>query len=179
MGLPFETCAVDADETPPAGMSPEGAVRVIAERKAEAARRTESSDRFDWILAADTVILDRAELIGKPADADEAAGLLRRFSGGTHRVLTGVALFVRSVGVLVSECTGTDVRFAPLSEEEVRWYVATGEWIGAAGGYRIQERGSCLVEEIRGSYSNVMGLPIRTIYGMVRTYGYPVGRAGS
>jgi septum formation protein len=123
-------------------------------------------------LAADTVVALGNRIIGKPADRAEAGRILRALSGRTHRVVTALALFNphdRSVAV---ETAMTKVVFSALTEEEIQWYLCSDEWKGAAGGYRIQKKGSVLVKRIEGSCSNVVGLPIQTFYGMVQAQRY-------
>lgn len=112
-------------------------------------------------------------ILGKPADEREAAAYLRLLSGGSHRVLTGVALYSSHLDETSVEYEVTVVRVAPLSEQEISWYLESGEWHDAAGGYRIQEAGSVLVTGIRGSASNVIGLPMRLVYSMLQKHRYP------
>ena len=95
-------------------------------------------------------------------------------SGRKHQVATGIALYSRENGRKYIDRAVTDVIFPVLDDEIISWYISTGEWKGAAGGYRIQEKGGCLAERIEGSYSNVMGLPIRRFFCMMLAAGYPV-----
>lgn len=122
-----------------------------------------------FVLGSDTVIVDASDgverAVGKPADADEAAGMLRRWSGAEHRVASAAAV-VRSAGrgeepsTLLAEADTTVVRFRVLTADDVDWYVGTGEWRDRAGGYAIQLRGSLLVEGIEGDWWTVVGLPV-------------------
>lgn len=121
------------------------------------------------ILGADTAVVLDEEVLGKPRDDREAAAMLRRLSGRTHRVMTGVAL--RRGEEVVQEVAVTRVRFLGLSEAEVAWYVATGEPRDKAGAYAIQGLGSRFIEWIEGSYSNVVGLPVATVYRLLRAWG--------
>lgn len=121
------------------------------------------------ILGADTAVVLDEEVLGKPRDDREAAAMLRRLSGRTHRVMTGVAL--RRGEEVVQEVAVTRVRFLRLSEAEVAWYVATGEPRDKAGAYAIQGLGSRFIEWIEGSYSNVVGLPVATVYRLLRAWG--------
>jgi len=98
--------------------------------------------------------------------------MLRRLSGRVHRVCTGGALLPVRGAPLDLACAVTEVKFSPLDPQEIDSYLNTGEWAGVAGAYRIQERGAFLVEWIRGSCSNVVGLPLETFYGMLRRNGY-------
>ena len=159
-----------ADETVAAHVPPERAVVELARRKARAvlARVPEAG----WLIAADTAVLIGADLIGKPADRDSARATLRRLAGAVHHVLTGVALATPE-RVLEVALARTAVTFAPLSAAQMDWYLDTGEWRGAAGGYRIQGRAALLATHLDGSYSNVVGLPLETIYRMLARSGYP------
>jgi septum formation protein len=122
-----------------------------------------------FVLGSDTVIVDDldgpARAVGKPADATEAAAMLRRWSGAGHRVASAAAV-VRSTGpggtpaTHQAEADTTLVRFRTLSADDVAWYVGTGEWEGRAGGYAIQLRGTLLVEGIEGDWWTVVGLPV-------------------
>ncbi|WP_026912755.1 Maf family protein [Patulibacter minatonensis] len=134
------------------------------------------------ILGSDTVIVDRTadapRAVGKPADAAEAATMLRRWSGDGHHVASSAAV-VRAGGpdgadeVLLADAALTLVRFRALSDDDVAWYVGTGEWEGRAGGYAIQLRGALLVDGIEGDWWTVVGLPVglivRAVPGLLRS----------
>ena len=169
-GFPVTVAPSGVDETVAAGVAPEQAVAELARRKALAvvARRPQPG----WLLAADTAIVLGDELIGKPAVRAAARATLSRLAGGVHHVLTGVAV-VTPHGALHESLARTAVTFAPLTAAEVEWYLDTGEWRGAAGGYRIQGRAALLITGLDGSYSNVVGLPLETIYRMLARNGYP------
>jgi septum formation protein len=131
--------------------------QLLAEAKAKEVRtRTERS----WILGADTMVVIEELVLGKPRDGDDAAHMLRQLSGSEHRVFTGFSLVDPSGRTAHSEAVITWVRVKALTEGEIGAYVATGEPFGKAGGYAIQGIGSFMVETIRGSYSNVVGLPL-------------------
>jgi septum formation protein len=112
----------------------------------------------ETILGADTAVVLGDRVFGKPADAGEAEDFLRRLSGVTHQVMTGVAL--RAAGDERSGVAVTQVRFRELDRTDLDWYLASGEWHGRAGAYAIQGRGAALVESIEGDYWNVVGLPV-------------------
>lgn len=115
----------------------------------------------DLVLGADTEVFMAGRIFGKPVDEEQAEGYLRDLSGRTHEVHSGIALRAGS-----SEQTGsavTLVTFRALSEREIAWYLATGEWRDRAGAYAIQGRGSALVERIEGDFWNVVGLPVPTL----------------
>jgi len=110
------------------------------------------------VLAADTTLELDGEIIGKPRDAQDAAAILRRLSGRTHRVLTAVA--VADEDRLEETLSASEVSFRELADEEIRRYVLTGEPMDKAGAYGIQGRAALFVSEIRGSYTGIMGLPL-------------------
>jgi nucleoside triphosphate pyrophosphatase len=166
-GFEFDIIPADVDETPaPAELAREYALRV-ARAKAEYVARQFSDGRI--ILAADTVVVAGGRLMGKPADAREAHSMLKALSGVAHEVHTAVV--VRSRGGQIEEVVTTEVRFNPLSEGEIAWYVSTGEAEGKAGAYAIQGRAARFIEQIVGSWSNVVGLPISTVYRLLSEAG--------
>jgi septum formation protein len=110
------------------------------------------------VLGADTAVVLDGDAFGKPADEPEAEQLLRRLSGRTHEVWSGIALLSGGEERTASACTR--VRFRRLEEPELHWYLASGEWRERAGGYAIQGRGAALVEAIEGDFWNVVGLPV-------------------
>jgi septum formation protein len=110
------------------------------------------------VLGVDTAVVLEGRAFGKPAGEAEAAELLRRLSGRGHEVMSGLAL--RAGAQVRSGVAVTQVRFRELSQGEMDWYVASGEWRERAGGYAIQGRGAALVERIEGDYWNVVGLPV-------------------
>lgn len=121
------------------------------------------------VIAADTVVALENQVLGKPADAEEAKAMLRFLSGKAHQVLTGV--YVAFGGkALVQVCT-TDVYFRDLKEAEIEAYVATGEPLDKAGAYGIQGQGAILVKNIAGDYNNVVGLPLTAVYEMLQELG--------
>ena len=124
------------------------------------------------VLAADTTVEVDGGVIGKPEHEADAVAILQRLSGRTHRVLTAVAL---SDGIRVEHLTNvSEVRFRPLENAEIRRYVASGEPLDKAGAYGIQGRAAIFVEEIRGSYTGIMGLPLYETAILLRRYGYPI-----
>lgn len=162
-GIPFETHPADVDESLRAGESPLAYVQRVASDKAHVISRVHPRR---LILAADTAVVVDARVLGKPVDAADAHRMLRLLSGRAHDVITGLALASDS-GIDVKAET-TRVEFADLSDDEIRWYVATGEPMDKAGAYAIQGLASRFVTRIEGSYSNVVGLPIALVYAMVK-----------
>jgi septum formation protein len=180
-GIDFVVMPADVDETVAAGEAPEDYVRRVSESKARViAARVPGS----LVLSADTTVVVAGKIFGKPCDPDDARRMLRALSGRTHEVLTAVTLARPALspaeGPAVSLVEGspfaletgvasTSVEFATLSDPEIEWYVATGEPMDKAGAYAIQGLASRFVVRIAGSYSNVVGLPVALVYGLLRT----------
>jgi septum formation protein len=164
VGWPFERLAVDIDESRHAGEEAVRYVERVARAKAEAA-----APRIPGatVLGADTVVVIENEILGKPLDDEDARRMLRLLRDRWHQVLTGVALVNGETGSSKVAHEVTEVRFAAMSEDEVSWYVATGEPKDKAGAYAIQGQGARFVKEIRGDYSNIVGLPVRLVYELV------------
>ncbi|MGM0443789.1 MAG: Maf family protein [Fibrobacterota bacterium] len=130
-------------------------VENLAKAKAQSAPGT---DPQDIIIGADTVVLFEGQVLGKPVNHDEAFRTLQMLSGATHRVITGIAV-LRS-GIQLTSAVTTHVTFRTLSTEEINHYLSTETYGDKAGSYGIQDRGAMLVEQIRGCYYNVVGLPV-------------------
>ena len=150
----------DVDEAPLAGEAPDAYVVRVARAKAEAGWRRMLQRNLPPgpVLAADTTVAIEGRIYGKPAGRDDAAAMLRAFSGRTHEVLTAVA--VKNDDWLDAVLSRSQVRFKALSEDELAAYVASGECDDKAGAYAIQGRAARFVAELHGSYSGVMGLPL-------------------
>ena len=159
----FEIVPPDVDETPLTGEPAKAYALRVARAKAEDVSRRLSADRI--ILAADTVVVAGERLMGKPVDAKDAESMLNALSGVAHQVHTAVV--VRSPGGQAEEVVTTEVRFNRLSDGEIAWYLSTGEFAGKAGGYGIQGRAARFIDGIDGSWSNVVGLPIATVYRLL------------
>lgn len=149
----FEIKSADVDETLPEGISPQEAVLHLSKIKAEPFHNGE-----DIVIGADTVVAVDGKILGKPADRQQAAEMLKSLSGKYHSVFTGVTVIKPEQSVTFS--VETKVKFFDLSDDEIDSYVATGECDDKAGAYGIQGKGSLLVEKIDGDYFNVVGLPI-------------------
>lgn len=166
VGWPFESFAVEIDESPRAGEKPESYVERLALEKAEAAARLKHAP---LVLGADTTVVIDGDILGKPETEDDARRMLQRLSDRWHEVLTGVALVSRSEGAEDAlrrrvEHERTRVRFGPMTEQEINWYVQTGEPADKAGAYAVQGYAALFIEEIEGDYWNVVGLPVRLVY---------------
>ncbi len=149
------------DESYPGNMRPEEVPAYLSRKKAHAYLTSLKYNQI--LLTADTVVINRGEVVGKPRDLNDAAAMLRRLSGHTHKVVTGVTLAtVRSQKTFSEE---TEVVFADLSDREIDYYVENFKPLDKAGAYGIQEWiGYIAVSGIRGDFYNVMGLPLRAVY---------------
>ncbi len=156
LGTEYEVKTADCEEKTVPGEHPKDTVTRLSRTKAlwVAERETEPA----IVIGADTVVAIDDKILGKPANRDEAAKMLRELSGRTHRVYTGIT--VTDGHKTVSEYVRTDVKFRELSDKQIESYVNTGEPMDKAGAYGIQEYGSLLVESISGDYFNVVGLPV-------------------
>lgn len=161
-GIAFLVRPADIEEAPLPGEEPRPHVERLARAKAEAVQ----AERGEIVLAADTVVVVDGEILGKPATPEDAARMLRRLSGREHLVMTGVCL--RNGAHLDVETEVTRVRFAPLSEQEIADYVASGEPMDKAGAYAAQGLASKFIDRIEGCYFNVVGLPLARVYRMLR-----------
>lgn len=153
----FTVAHPDIDETPQPGELPVRYVRRLAIEKAHAVVAPVGS----LVIAADTTVDLGGDILGKPGDADEARSMLRQLSGRTHRVHTGLAL--RLGDRTVAETVSSLVTFSVLTDEMIEWYVGMGEPFGKAGAYAVQGAGGVFVERVRGSVSNIIGLPLHTL----------------
>jgi len=169
LGTAFEVLDVDIAEQRQPGEQPEQYVRRVAREKAGAGLLQVVGTRHAMVLGADTEVILDDEVFGKPADADDAAAMLRRLAGRTHRVVSAVSLVSparEAQAVSVSEVT-----FAAINDAQIAAYVATGECFGKAGAYAIQGGAERFVRHLSGSYSGVMGLPLHETAGLLRQFG--------
>ncbi|MBI9101388.1 MAG: Maf-like protein [Spirochaetales bacterium] len=189
MGVNYKAFPQDIDETFVAH-SPEEEAKRLAKGKVESLLRVYPGV---WALGADTFVTIKTishskkpgttsfpgfhliypRLLGKPKDRKDAESILTLLSGRTQTVVTGLALALPD-GKIVTKVVKTRVKFSKLSTSDIRWYLDTGEWEDAAGAYRIQNKGACLADTIKGSYSNVVGLPIKALYGILHSNNYPM-----
>lgn len=162
LGVDFRVVVSSVEETLLASEMPAPAAERLARLKALDVARTVSEP----IVAADTLVTIEGEILGKPSGADDASRMLRRLAGREHAVVTGICV-VRD-GVARSAVDTTRVRFAEMTEDEIRWYVETGEPMDKAGAYHIDGRGALFIASVSGSPSNVAGLPVRLLYSLAR-----------
>ncbi|MBS1910585.1 MAG: septum formation protein Maf [Bacteroidetes bacterium] len=167
MGAEFIVTAPDVEEKVLPGERPEQIVERLALMKAQAARH----DRTEGVvLGSDTIVVLGEEVLGKPADADDACRMLARLSGHTHTVFTGFALLDLASGRQIVDHEQTDVTFRTLDAGEIEHYVATGSPLDKAGAYGIQDDfGAVFIERIAGDYYTVVGLPLARVYVALRS----------
>ena len=173
LGIPFRVIMPNIDETLTMMLEPDDVPELLAREKITAVLNSLPPEQeIPWILGADTVIIKNEKIYGKPENQEQAEEYLHDLQGGTHTVVTALVLYDGRRKITLSETTKTWVSFSPMSDEEIRWYAETGEWHGAAGGYRIQGIASCFIKNIDGSQSCVAGLPINTLYDILKKQGY-------
>jgi septum formation protein len=169
LGVRFRVVVPRVDETLLRGEAGAEAVERLARAKAEAVASTETLP----VLAADTVVLSAGAVLGKPDSAAQAAAMLKSLSGCEHEVVSGVCIVSR--GSVLSGIERTAVVFDALTQEEVDWYVATGEPGDKAGAYHVDGLGALFVKSVVGSPSNVAGLPVRLVRRLARDAGLSLG----
>ena len=163
VGWTFTKVIPDIDETERDGESPENYVRRLAEEKAQAVSHQHPDS---IILAADTTVVIDEQIIGKPADLDDARRMLTILSGRWHDVLTGVA--VKRDGKIDVGMERTGVKFSEMSNEEIEYLARMGDPLDKAGAYAVQAQAALFIEQIRGDYWNVVGLPISLVYRLLK-----------
>ena len=166
LGVPFRAVAPGVDEDVPPGTTPQQAVALLAERKARAV-----FDRFPraLVIGSDQLVSLQGQMLGKPENAAAARMQLGTLRGKTHEILTGVCVI--GAGFLQTEVDTARLSVLPLSEEELEAYVATGEWQGCAGGYRVEARGQAIFERIDGDRAAIQGLPMQRLTRLLREAG--------
>ena len=159
------------DETPSAGETPSNTARRLAREKAEAATQSAPGE---WILSADTIVIEDGRLLGKPADAAEAEAMLQGLRGKDHGVVTAIALRNPATGQVIEDACETAVPMRAYTATETRAYVASGAPFDKAGGYGIQDPDFQPVDlrRLEGCYANVMGLPLCHLVRGARRLGY-------
>ena len=168
IGLTFDVLPSNVPEVRREGEAPEEYVARLSRDKAGALATVHPSR---WVIAADTTVLLGEELLEKPADARDAERMLATIAGRTHVVYTGVTLENAQREYRDTRVAESEVRMLPLSAEDIEWYVRTGEPLDKAGAYAVQGRGAMFIESIHGSYTNVVGLPLATLFQMLRKAG--------
>jgi len=166
LGFPYEAIISAVEENVPAHIAPDALVETLALRKAEAVAKL-CPDAC--VIGADTIVYIGGEIVGKPRDDADAARILRLLQGRAHTVYTGVAVLTPDRRDVRHDAT--QVTFAPMTEREIAWYVATGEPRDKAGAYGIQGPGGMFVERVEGNYFTVIGMPLPLLYRMLREAG--------
>ena len=169
LGPAFEPLALDVPEVRSPGEPAQDYVRRVSAEKARAGLVELGPHPDAVVLSADTEVILDGEVFGKPADAADAAAMLRRLSGRTHEVLSVVT--VAAAGREAQVESRSEVTFAPLAEADIAAYVASDEPMGKAGAYAIQGPGERFVAHLSGSHSGVMGLPMHETWTLLREFG--------
>ena len=157
IGIPFESAGSTIDESLHQEMKPADSACHIAKQKVESIEQTY---RNRWILGADTIVVINTTIFGKPKNSEECHDMLLSLKGKTHEVFTGFCIHDPGKKLVHREAVMTKVTIKELSDIEIAAYVNTGEPFGKAGAYAIQGIGSFMIEQINGSYTNVVGLPV-------------------
>ena len=175
LGIPFRVIVPNVDETITPTIDTDEVSEFIARQKVSAVLHSlPPRQEIFWILGADTIILKNGRYFGKPEDQDQAREFLKELSGSTHTVMTSIVLYNGRTKTTSAKTAKTQVTMAEITDEEIQWYLDTGEWHGAAGGYRIQSLASCFIKKIEGSQSCVTGLPIFELYDILKEQGYSI-----
>lgn len=165
IGLDFDVVVSHVEENPAPGERVEDYVQRLSREKAvEVAKRHPEQ----WVIAADTVVYLDGEILEKPRDEAHAIAMLERIAGREHVVYSGVTLHCVARNFSETELCASRVTMAAMTTEEIEAYVATGEPLDKAGAYAIQGIGALLVAEVDGNYTNVVGLPLPTLYRMLK-----------
>jgi septum formation protein len=171
MNIEFQIIHPDNIQENEISSDPVTHVRELSKRKAKS---VSEKVKDGLILGADTIVVLNGEILGKPKDKNDARRILKKLSGKTHRVYTGLTLINRPKVKILSSHDCTEVKFNKLEEKEMKNYIATGEPMDKAGAYGIQGMGSFLVDHIKGNLDNVIGLPVKKLKEMLKkiTEGY-------
>ncbi|MEA1935328.1 MAG: Maf family protein [Thermodesulfobacteriota bacterium] len=168
MGIEFDVIPSGINEDFMNGETPRDHVLRLSKEKSSAVSR---SNPDAWVLGADTVVIIDGEVIGKPGTQEEARTMLARLSGREHQVITGFTIVNKRADVMITDAVESFVIFKEISEDEMDWYVKTKEPYDKAGGYAVQGMAAFFIREIRGSYTNVVGLPLTEIVTALKRVG--------
>ncbi|MEO8072366.1 MAG: Maf family protein [Acidobacteriota bacterium] len=170
VGWEFEKRVADIDETELTNEKPDDYVQRLAREKAE---KVAENYKNALVLGADTIVVIDNKIIGKPKNLDDARRMLRMLSGNWHEVLTGIAIVKVSENEneMQTNLQKTQVKFAELSDAEIKFLVEKGEPLDKAGAYAVQAQAALFIEEIKGDYWNVVGLPINLVYQAINSFG--------
>ena len=173
--IPFRVIIPNIDETLTTAIELEQIPELLAREKVTAVIHAQpSGQEIPWVLGADTLIIINDRILGKPQTHEMAVEYLKILQGNTHTVITSIVVYNGHTHETSTRVCKTKVTFAPMTDKEIEWYAETGEWHGAAGGYRIQSLASCFINKIEGSYSGAVGLPIFELYDILKEQGYSI-----
>lgn len=173
-GWPFEIIPADVDETTQNGEPADEYVYRLAQVKAKVVanlHQNGSQGNGEYIIAADTTVADRGQILGKPGDAAEAESMLLNLRGRTHQVYTAVSIIEAKTGQTITELAATNVPMREYTQDEIDAYIASGDPFDKAGGYAIQHPGFRPVEHLTGCYANVVGLPLCHLMRAAKKFG--------
>jgi septum formation protein len=171
IGLKFRVDESNYEEKPVQGMSPHELARFLSR---EIAKDVAQKHRDALVIAADTIVISRGRLFGKPINEDEARTMLKSLSGKAHHVITGFTIIDTESGKELSRSVKSKVFFKRLSADEIEAYIRSGEPLDKAGAYGIQGLGAVIVKKIEGDFFNVMGLPLHALAGCLKKFGIDI-----
>ena len=169
MGIPFVASPVEIDETAHYRKSVRLSVMNVARHKAQEAASGSSNG---LVLGVDTVVSFNGRVLGKPGNAEQARSFLQMLSGNRHEVLSGITVYNAGTGLGRSECSVSTVQFSKMSADEIDTYIDGGEWSDKAGAYAIQGHAALHIHSIKGSYHNIVGLPVEKLYTLLKGFKY-------
>lgn len=172
LNIPFTVMAPTYTEEPVSAGDPAEITEIHSMKKVESIIRMDLELSVPWVLGADTLICKDGKIFGKPSSREEAESMIRLFSGTSHNVVTSISLFDSTTNFITSKTCTSTVFFSELDDEEISSYLDSGEWQGVAGAYRIQSRAAYYIHRIEGSWSGIVGLPIHSLYAILREHGY-------
>jgi septum formation protein len=168
LGLQFHVIPAELQEIPAPQEAPRDFAVRVAEHKALVIGTKHPSA---WVIGADTIVVVEGDILGKPLDKEDAKRMLQQLSDREHLVLTGYALLNMAASKKLKGVEETRVKIKALEQREIEWYINTDEPLDKAGGYAIQGKGAFMVEWIKGSYTNVVGLPLSQLLGLFKAVG--------
>ena len=169
LNIPFIAFNIDVDEKSTNIRNIKSSVMEVSKRKAAAAAGHFSKG---LVAGVDTIVYFNRKVLGKPKNTGSAFKYLKMLSGNTHCVISGITIRDTCGGDVYSACSLTEVSFIKMSDSEIKNYLATDEWKDKAGGYAIQGQAALYIRDIRGSFYNVMGLPVEELYRLLKKFGY-------
>jgi septum formation protein len=169
LGIPFEVVTAGVSEDVEGDIGPEEMVVMLAKRKAGAVAQSLTSG---IVIGSDTTIAFEGKVLGKPKDKEDARAILKSLRGKRHQVYSGIALVNVENNRVEASAVVTSIRMRNYSDDEINDYVASGEPMDKAGAYAIQGEGGRLVEQMEGSFDNVVGLPVRELAEMLKRFGF-------